>query len=187
MGGVSQFHLSGEIAPVEEIPVIVQREWEDRGMIGTGIEYRIASEEDMDLLLDSRLEMLRAVNDLPQDYEFDSVLVEESRAYFAAGEQTTVLALEQEGVIGCATLCYIRMMPTFSHPTGKRAHLMNVYTKQQYRRQGIAARMVGMLVREAGSRGVTEISLDTTRWGRPLYEKLGFAASQECMVLNPGE
>lgn len=51
--------------------------------------------------------------------------------------QTTVLAID-ECVIGCATICYIDMMPTFSHPTGKRAHLMNVYTNCEYRRRGIA-------------------------------------------------
>ncbi len=135
----------------------------------------------------SRLEMLRVVNDLPEAYEFDTVLERESRDYFAAGDQTTILAMEQGEVIGCATLCYLRMMPTFSHPTGKRAHLMNVYTREQYRRQGIAARMVERLIQEARARGVTEISLDATESGRPLYERLGFTASQECMVLSLGD
>ncbi len=148
------------------------------------IEYRVASQEDMEFLMGSRLEMLREVNNLPQGYVFDALFVEESRAYFVAGKQTTVLALEEGRVIGCATLCYIGMMPTFSHPTGKRAHLMNVYTKKAYRRRGIAARMVEMLIQEARDRGVTEISLDATRSGRLLYEKLGFVSSTECMVCN---
>ena len=147
-------------------------------------EYRIAAKEDMELLMGSRLEMLRVVNDLPDSYDFEADLVRESREYFATGDQTTILALEQGQVIGCATLCYINMMPTFSHPTGKRAHLMNVYTREQYRRQGIAAHMVEMLIQEARARGVTEISLDATESGRLLYERLGFTASQECMVLN---
>lgn len=148
------------------------------------VEYRVATGEDMELLMSSRLEMLRVVNGLPEDGEFDNQLVQESRVYFAGGDQITVLALERGQVIGCATLCYIRLMPTFSHPTGKRAHLMNVYTRESHRRQGIAARMVEMLVQEARGRGVTEISLDATESGRPLYEKMGFAASEECMVLN---
>ncbi len=158
----------------------------DRGSEETQvmIEYRIATNEDMELLMGSRMEMLRVVNQLPKAYEFDAALERESKNYFAAGDQTSVLAMEQGVVIGCATLCYIRMMPTFSHPTGKRAHLMNVYTREQYRRLGIASRMVEMLIQEARGRGVTEISLDATESGRPLYERLGFTASQECMVIN---
>ncbi len=148
------------------------------------VEYCVATGEDMELLMSSRLEMLRVVNGLPEDGEFDNQLVQESRAYFDGGDQVTILALERGQVIGSATLCYIRLMPTFSHPTGKRAHLMNVYTRESHRRQGIAARMVEMLVQEARGRGVTEISLDATESGRPLYEKMGFAASEECMVLN---
>ena len=95
-----------------------------------------------------------------------------------------VLALDGETVIGCATMCYIDMMPTFSHPTGKRAHLMNVYTDPAMRRQGIAYRMVSMLIESAWNRGATEISLDATEAGRPLYRKLGFTDSGECMVLE---
>lgn len=147
------------------------------------IKYMIASKTDMDLLLQIRLEMLKEVNTLPPEYVFDVKFVEKSREYFEKADQTTVLAID-EGVVGCATLCYIEVMPTFSHPTGKRAHLMNVYTNSRYRRQGIANHMLDMLVDEAKERGVTEISLDTTKAGRLLYRRYGFADSDECMVLN---
>ena len=113
------------------------------------IEYRIATKEDMELLMDSRLEMLHVVNHISEDESFSDELVAYSREYFENGDQTTVLALDGERVIGCATICYIRMMPTFSHPSGKRAHLMNVYTAEAYRRQGIADRMVTMLIENA--------------------------------------
>jgi len=91
------------------------------------LKYKIASKDDMESLMQIRLEMLKVVNDLPEDYMFSDELILNSREYFESTNQTTVLAID-ENVIGCATLCYIEMMPTFSHPTGKRAHLMNVYT-----------------------------------------------------------
>ncbi|MGN0153828.1 MAG: GNAT family N-acetyltransferase [Lachnospiraceae bacterium] len=78
----------------------------------------------------------------------------------------------------------IEMMSMFSHPTGNRAHLMNVYTNADYRRQGVVRKLVQMLIDEAKGKGVTEISLDATDLGRPLYETLGFCASNECMVMN---
>lgn len=148
------------------------------------IEYRIATQEDIELLMSSRLEMLRIVNDLPDSYEYTDEIISESRDYFLNGDQTTVLALDGGNVIGCASMSYMRIMPTFSHPTGKRAHLMNVYTRNEYRRQGIARKMVLMLIDETWKRGATEISLDATVMGRPLYESLGFVNSTECMVLT---
>ncbi|MCR5048232.1 MAG: GNAT family N-acetyltransferase [Saccharofermentans sp.] len=147
------------------------------------IEYRIATAGDIDLMMSSRLEMLHVVNDLSGDYEFSDELIDYSRDYFLNGDQTTVLALDGQTVIGCASMSYMTIMPTFSHPTGKRAHLMNVYTNSNYRRQGIARRMVTMLIDDAWGKGATEISLDATESGRPLYESLGFKDSKECMVL----
>lgn len=58
---------------------------------------------------------------------------------------------------------------------------MNVYTRKEYRRKGVAALMVKELIEEARRRGVTEISLDATDAGRPLYETLGFVESKEAM------
>ena len=146
-------------------------------------EYRKATTEDIELLMSSRLEMLRTVNDLPDDYEYSKEIVSASRDYFLNGDQTTILAIDGDKVIGCASMSYIRIMPTFSHPTGRRAHLMNVYTRNEYRRQGIARKMVEMLIDATWAKGATEISLDATVMGRPLYESLGFKNSTECMVL----
>ena len=151
------------------------------------MQIRIATKEDIDLLMSSRLEMLKVVNDLPSDYQYDEVIVNESRDYFLNGDHVTVLAIDNGEVIGCASMSFMRIMPTFSHPTGRRAHLMNVYTRNEYRRQGIARKMVEILIDETWKRGATEISLDATTMGRPLYESLGFKASTEGMVLTRDE
>ena len=148
------------------------------------IEYKIATNDDIELLMSSRLEMLRVVNGLSDDYVYSDEIVRESRDYFLNGDHLTVLAIDGGEVIGCASMSFMWIMPTFSHPTGKRAHLMNVYTRSEYRRQGIARRMVEMLIDETWKRGATEISLDATELGRPLYESLGFNSSAECMVLT---
>ena len=148
------------------------------------IEYRIATDNDIELLMSSRLEMLKVVNNLPADYEYSEEIVRESRDYFLNGDHITVLAIDDGKVIGCASMSFMWIMPTFSHPTGRRAHLMNVYTRSEYRRQGIARKMVNMLIDETWKRGATEISLDATTMGRPLYESLGFTNSTEGMVLT---
>jgi ribosomal protein S18 acetylase RimI-like enzyme len=138
---------------------------------------------DLDKVISCRIEMLKVVNSLSEDTAFDKVFISNTREYLCNSNQTTLLAVDEE-VIGCATICYIDVLPTFDHPNGKRAHIMNVYTRNNYRRQGIAFQMMKILIEEAEQKGVTEISLDSTELGRPLYEKCGFVKTEEGMVLN---
>lgn len=148
------------------------------------ISIRIAKKDDIEEMMNSRLEMLKVVNNLSEDYEYSDEIINESREYFLNGAHITVLAFDGDEVVGCASMSFMRIMPTFSHPTGKRAHLMNVYTRNEFRRQGIARKMVELLIEETWKKGVTEISLDATESGRPLYVSMGFTDSTECMVLT---
>ena len=66
----------------------------------------------------------------------------------------------------------------------KRAHLMNVYVKKEFRRKGLAKKMLELLIEEAKSRKVTEISLDATEKGRPLYESMGFGSNDSAMTIK---
>ncbi len=143
-----------------------------------------ANNSNIHIALKIRLEMLREVNNLSDNSAFSNDLIESILSYFSRQDQTTLLALNDEKeVIGCATICYINILPTFSHQSGKRAHLMNVYTNKDYRRQGIAQKIIGQLIDEAKQKGVTEISLDATESGMPLYESCGFVKNKDGMLL----
>lgn len=144
-----------------------------------------ASNEDAALRI--RLNCLRAVGNLPADYEFAPEFIAATRDFLRHADQTTLLAMDGEIPVACATLCYKTCIPTLGHPTGKRAHLMNVYTAEGYRRQGIAKRLILALHGEAASRGVTEITLDATDAGRRLYEAIGYLPSDECMYFDMKE
>lgn len=146
------------------------------------ITYKKASSEQLRTVLEMRRECCACVFGKDES-EFDDEFMRISREYFTNSDQTTALAFDGERAIGCATICYIMLMPTLDHPTGKRAHVMNVYTNANYRRQGIARKMMQMLIDEARERGVTHISLDATPDGAKLYKSLGFEYSKENMEL----
>lgn len=147
------------------------------------ITYKKADIGLLDTVLKMRRETCACVFGKDES-EFEGEFTRISREYFTNGDQTTVLAFDGEKAVGCATICYITLMPTFDHPTGKRAHIMNVYVTGAYRRQAVARHMVTALLDEARERGVTYISLDATEIGRPLYTSLGFAPNDENMGLN---
>ena len=145
-----------------------------------------ATKNDIETLMKIRMEMLKEVNSLSDDYVFDKSFIENCRKNFeCTGEtQTDILCIENGEPVACANLCYLSMMPTFSHPTGNRAHLMNVYVKKEFRRRGLAKKMLELLIEEAKSRKVTEISLDATEKGRPLYESMGFCCNASAMAMK---
>ena len=144
----------------------------------------INAREALVLALAIRLEMLREVGNLPEEHDFPDDFIARTADYLKNGNQTTLLAMDDEQVAGCATICYTTWLPSLGHPSGHRAHLMNVYTAPGYRRQGVAKMLVTALMDEAKQRGVTEISLDATEAGRPLYESLGFRPNDEGMTIT---
>ena len=85
------------------------------------LEYRFATADDIEILMQTRLDMLRVVNDLGLDYVFDDDFVRSSRDYFLNGDQISVLAVCGDKTVGCASICFIEVMPTFAHPTGKHS------------------------------------------------------------------
>ena len=133
-----------------------------------------------------RMACLRDVCRLPEGHVFPAEFVEATREFLRTADQTTLLMLAGDAPVACATLCYKTYIPTPGHPTGNRAHLMNVYTAPDHRRRGLARRLLTVLHREAAKRGVTEITLDATEQGRRLYESMGYAPSDECMFLDIG-
>lgn len=146
------------------------------------IEICKADKENFAQVIKLRFEMLMVVNNLKSDV-FNVDFKDATNEYFCNGNQTTFLAMDGGVAIGCATVCYIMVMPTYSHPTGKRAHVMNVYVREGYRKKGIAQMMMKEIVNDAIEKGITHINLDATEQGRPLYEKIGFKPTEEGMVM----
>ena len=141
------------------------------------LEYKRATLADLDILVETRAEVLRAANRL--DASADMTQVErETRAYYrsalADGTHTAYLVFDGDLFVGAGGVSYYSVMPTYHNPTGQKAYIMNMYTHPAYRRQGIATKTLDLLVQDAKCRGIHAISLEATSMGRPLYETYGF-------------
>ncbi len=84
-------------------------------------------------------------------------------------------------------MSFYQVMPTYHNPSGKKAYIMNMYTAPEYRRQGIACHTLDLLVEEAKEQGVSQISLEATAAGRPLYEKYGFVKMEDEMEFKSNQ
>ena len=150
------------------------------------IEYTMAGPDRLELLVATRIEVLRAANQL--DEGADTSRVEgESRAYYRRaltdGSHTACLAFEGDVFVGAGGVSYFQVMPTWHNPTGWKAYIMNMYVRPEHRRRGIATALLDRLVADARRRGILAISLEATEMGRPLYERYGFVPMRHEMEL----
>lgn len=72
--------------------------------------------------------------------------------------------------------------PWLAHPYDlecRRATLLNVYTNPEYRRRGIARKIMQTMIDWCKREGLARVTLHASEDGRHLYESLGFEASNE--------
>lgn len=150
------------------------------------LEYRKATIDDLNILTKTRIKVLRAANGLDDNTDMSRV-EKESRAYYknalANDLHTAYLVFDGEVFIGAGGISYYTVMPTFHNPTGRKAYIMNMYTRPDYRRIGIATKTLDLLIQDAKKRDVTSISLEATDMGRKLYERYGFISMSSEMEL----
>ena len=149
-------------------------------------EYKKATIADIDELVRTRMIVLRAVNKLSDDEDMSTVEKESCEYYKRAletGEHIAYLVFDNGIFIGAGGVSFYQVMPTYHNPTGKKAYIMNMYTAPNYRRQGIAIHTLNLLVKDVREQGVSQIALEATEMGQPLYEKYGFVKTEVEMEL----
>lgn len=151
--------------------------------------YRRAGSHDRELLTRLRLEVLRAANGLEEDVDLSRTELESRRYYetcFPEDSHAAWLVFDGEEVVGTGAVSFYQVMPTYHNPSGKKAYIMNMYTRPDYRRRGIARRVLELLTAEAEMRQIDAVMLEATAAGRPLYEAFGFTAMRDEMELLGG-
>ena len=100
------------------------------------LNYKKAVLEDIEILTETRITVLRAANQLSDDVEMSNVK-EQSYLYYqkALSEDSHVayLVFDDNEFVGAGGISFFHVMPTFHNPTGKKAYIMNMYTKPEYR------------------------------------------------------
>lgn len=171
-----KFHLKMGFAEANRIICFTKSltDLEGEYEMAKNYKYKKAIIADIDELVKTRIIVLRAANKLSNDVDM-SLVEKESYEYYKSaletGEHVAYLVYDNETFIGAGGVSFYQVMPTYHNPTGKKAYIMNMYTASAYRRQGIAFHTLDLLVKDIRKQGVSQITLEATEMGRPLYEK----------------
>ncbi|MDE7340377.1 MAG: GNAT family N-acetyltransferase [Lachnospiraceae bacterium] len=80
-----------------------------------------------------------------------------------------------------AACCFLLISEKPANPSfinGRTGNVLNVYTKPEYRKQGIAKKLMEQLIAEADELGLDYVELKSTDEGYRLYKSLGFSDEQ---------
>ncbi len=106
------------------------------------------------------------------------------RQKIGTGEYVGWLCVDDRGEVAAgAGLWLLQWFPSLNTPNLWQAYVMNVYTEPTHRRHGLARKLMDALLEDCRRRGLNKVTLHASDQGRPLYESLGFEATNE-MRLN---
>lgn len=158
---------------------------------------RPATIADVDTLARHRADMFRDMGMLSGDLH--ATMVDTSRPYVerlvAEGAYLAWLATpsgDPATIVGGAGLQLRSVMPGLRRHDGvteiaptMQGIVVNVYTEAAWRRQGVAALLMRHVLDGARAYGVGSLVLHAAPAGRPLYESMGFAPTNEMRYMLP--
>jgi GNAT superfamily N-acetyltransferase len=151
------------------------------------MEIREGSAADLELLTHLRLEFLVERTGTPRA-EVTGPLTAATRAYladrFAAGDLWTWFAEDGGATVGVVTLVVEHVPPRPKEPRTLQGHVLNMFVLPEHRRAGVGHRLLTAAIDAARARDLRMLVLHATDDGRPLYERLGFAAPGDWMELR---
>lgn len=147
------------------------------------MNYRKAEKRDISQLVELRKQQLIDEGLSPIN-NIDIELYNYFDISLKNGSLISWIAEENEIILATSGVCFYQLPPSYSNPTGINAYVTNMYTKNEYRHQGIASHLLNLVVEEARKQGCKVIRLHASKNGRTLYERFGFKDFKDYMTMN---
>jgi len=151
-----------------------------------GFTLRRASTADLDTLVEHRRAMFQDIGHSDQaalnsmSAKFRVWLLE----HMNAGDYHAWLISAPDGSIAAgAGLWLMDWPPHMIGRSTRRGNILNVYTAEGFRRRGLARRLMESVLHWCSENGIDTIILHASAAGRPLYESMGFKATNEMRMM----
>jgi GNAT superfamily N-acetyltransferase len=151
-------------------------------MLAMSYQLRDAVPDDAAVIARHRVRMFNEMGELSDadipDVEAASAV--QLRAHLAA-DRYHGWVMESDGVVVAGVGVLLRvLLPRAGRVDGQpEAYILNVYTDPAHRRHGLARRLMEHALAWCRARNATRVVLHASMFGRPMYEQLGFAQTNE--------
>ncbi len=157
-------------------------------MLLNGCTIRPATPADVDVIAGHRVAMFRDMGEVPMDALANELLAASASALSALlreGSYVGWLATDPGGRVVAGAGAHIKAwLPRIADhgarvATSRLPLVVNVYTEPEWRGKGIARALMTALMDWSVGEGFDRVLLHASDAGRPLYESLGFASTNE--------
>ncbi|MFP7736144.1 GNAT family N-acetyltransferase [Priestia aryabhattai] len=147
------------------------------------MKFRKATVNEINQLIYLRKKQL-VDEGIEPNQEIDTELKEFFTNKMSDGSLVEWIVEDNDEIIATGAIIFFEFPPTYTNKSGKKAYITNMYTKESYRGQGIATKLLTKLVAEAKTAGIIKIWLGASKLGRPVYKKFGFKETDEWLELD---
>lgn len=147
------------------------------------MKIREITPEDIELITRMRIMMLDEVTEDPLPAELEDSIRRFVWKHMQDKTCRGVVAEIEGQVVADAVIYIFETMPDEVNVKGLTAMLYSVYTRPEYRGQGIMARMLPEVIRLAREAGAVELKMTAEKKAIPLYERMGFHVNDDAMKM----
>lgn len=144
------------------------------------IEYKRLTEKELDNFIDKRIHQLREEG-AKEEIDLVPALKDYYQRHMAEGTFVSWIALDGNTMIGTSGMSFVEKPPYFGCPSGKIGLLSSMYTDPDYRRKGIAKKLLSCVIKDAKEYGCGTIQITASEMGVKLYTDFGFVHNENFM------
>ena len=149
-------------------------------VFSVAIHYQKLTETELSTFIDMRIQQLREEG-ATEDIDLKPALFDYYRRHLADGTFVSWLALDGATIIGTSGMSFVEKPPYFGCPSGKIGLLSSMFTHPNYRRQGIAKKLLSLVVADAKAYGCGTVQITASDMGVKLYSSYGFVHNENFM------
>ena len=137
------------------------------------IEYRKLTMDEIGTFSALRINQLREEG-ATGDEDLMPTLLDYYRRHLPDGSFMAYLAMDGERIVGTGAVSVVEKPAWFGCPTGRIGLISSMWTEVAYRRQGIARRLLTLVVEAAREQGCGTVWVTASDAGVPFYGSFGF-------------
>jgi len=145
------------------------------------ITLHLANENDIQTLIDYRVEFLKLVFGEPSE-EAIAELKKTLLVYFKkelGQNYLSYIAKSGDTIAGMGGMIVREQPGNFKNPLGKMGYFVNMYTLPAFRKKGVCSAILKALINDATANGIGVFELHATQEGERVYIKEGFKLHDE--------